>query len=177
RKKLTLKNIFIAILICSALAVLTYYLNNTYYNYRLIFINFMFCGALLFFLQNENFKNKKHIFLTVVAFITSILIFQIRIESTYLFPGMIFGVLLFISLFMLNETKYAIKSNKVLMTAGAISYPCYLLHMMIFEDIYNFTHSHIATITIFIVVCYLLTNYIETPIINKLKNKFLTKAD
>jgi peptidoglycan/LPS O-acetylase OafA/YrhL len=83
--------------------------------------------------------------------------------------GSIFASMIFMILYIIHQTKFKIKSNKFIIFLGDISYPSYLLHSIIYLDLYTLTNSHIASSIIFVAICFGANLLIEKPIINGLK--------
>ena len=135
-----------------------------------ILLNFILLGSLLYLIEKENFGNFKNILFTLFAFIFSICVFDLLTINKFNFAiGAIFSSIFFIIFYAIHQTKIRIKSNKFITILGDISYPSYLLHQMIYRDLYNLSNSHIATSIIFILICFLVYIFIEKPIINWLK--------
>jgi peptidoglycan/LPS O-acetylase OafA/YrhL len=170
-KILNFKNIILLIIINSLLIISTYIAQFDYFNYRLIYINFIFLGSLLFYLENENFKSQKHIIITILTGFFSIAVFEIfRLEyRLILFQGVLFGSIVFIIFYLIQQTKYRIKSNKFTKILGDISYPCYLLHLIMYNYIHIIFKSPILSPIIFLFICCILNIFVEKPIIKLLK--------
>jgi peptidoglycan/LPS O-acetylase OafA/YrhL len=158
-------------ILLSNVTIINYLHNEKYFDYRFVLINFIFLGSLLYLIEKENFTNFKNNFITFLAFIFSISIsplFKI-FDFNFLF-GSIFASIFFMIFYIIDNTKFKIKSNKFITFLGDISYPIYLLHLMIYQDLYNiFLNSYVATSIIFIAICFAVNIFIEKPIINWLK--------
>ena len=173
KNKFNLKTTLFCIATTSILIVITYLCSEKYFNYRLIYLNFIFLGSLLYLIEKENFSNFGNNTWTLVTFISSITIFEIcRVDDIYLFPGMLFGTAIFLFFYFLHQTKFGIKSNSFVTFLGDLSYPSYLLHLMIYEDLYRLSNSHIATPILFVIICYGAHLFIEKPSMKKLKKVF-----
>jgi len=171
-KKLNFKNIILLITINSLLILLTNINNFDNFKFKLIYINFIFLGSLLYYLQNENFRSKKHIIITILIGFFSIAVFEIfRIKYKLIFlQGALFGSIIFVIFYLIHQTKFQIKSNKFIEILGDISYPCYLLHVIIYNYIWVIFKSPILSPIIFLFICYILNIFVEKPIIKLLKN-------
>ena len=173
KNKFNLKTTLFCIAVTSILIVTTYLCSEKYFNYRLIYLNFIFLGSLLYLIEKENFSNFGNNIWTLVAFISSITIFEIcRVDDSYLFPGVSFGTAIFLFFYFLHQTKFRVKSNSFVTFLGVLSYPSYLLHLMIYEDLYRLSNSHITTPIIFVIICYGAHLFIEKPSMKKLKKIF-----
>lgn len=170
KNKFNFKTVIFGITLLSILYIYNYIDTTKYYDYRFILINFILLGSLLYLIEKENFGNFKNILFTLFAFIFSICIFEICTNNKFNFAiGAIFSSIFFIIFYAIHQTKFRIKSSKFITILGDISYPSYLLHQMIYRDLYNLSNSHIATSIIFILICFLINIYLEKPIINWLK--------
>lgn len=170
------KNTIFCIIATSILIIVTYLFSEKYFNYRLIYLNFIFLGSLLCVIEKEKFKNKKHNIHTFLAIISSILTFELlRVDDMFLFPGLLFGVGIFLFLYFIHQTRFQIKSNNVIIFLGNLSYASYLLHLMIYEDLYNLSNSHIFTPILFAMICYGAYFFIEKPSMVKLKKLWIKK--
>ncbi len=173
KNKFNLKATLFCIAATSILIVTTYLCSEKYFNYRLIYLNFIFLGSLLYLIEKENFSNFGNNIWTLAAFISSITIFEIcRVDDIYLFPGVLFGTAIFLFFYFLHQTKFRVKSNNFVTFLGDLSYPSYLLHLMIYEDLYRLSNSHITTPIIFVIICYATHLLIEKPSMKKLKKIF-----
>ena len=175
KNKFNLKTTLFCIAVTSILIVTTYLCSEKYFNYRLIYLNFIFLGSLLYLIEKENFSNFGNNIWTLAAFISSITIFEIcRVDDIYLFPGALFGTAIFLFFYFLHQTKFRVKSNNFVTFLGDLSYSSYLLHLMIYEDLYRLSNSHIITPIIFVIICYATHLLIEKPSMKKLKKIFST---
>ena len=173
KNKFNLKTTLFCIVATSTLIIITYIFHEKYFNYRLIYLNFIFLGSLLYLIEKEKFSNFSNNIWTLVAFILSITIFEIcRVDDIYLFPGVLFGTAIFLFFYFLQQTKFRVKSNSFVTFLGDLSYPSYLLHLMIYEDLYRLSNSHIKTPIIFVIICYATHLFIEKPSMKKLKKIF-----
>lgn len=173
KNKFNLKATIFCVVITSSLVIATYFYNENYFNYRLIYLNFIFLGSLFYLLEKENFSNFKNNAYTAIAMVLSIFIFEIfRVDDIYLLPGMLFGMAIFLFLYFIHQTKFRINSSKFVTFLGNLSYTSYLLHLMIYEDLYKLTNSHIATSILFVIICYGAYFFIERPSMAWLRNKF-----
>jgi peptidoglycan/LPS O-acetylase OafA/YrhL len=108
------KSIILCIAATSTLIFLTYFHTENYFNYRLIYLNFIFLGSLLYLIEEERFKVTKHNIFTFIAMIFSIFMFEsFRLDPVFLFPGLLLGVSLFLFLYFIHQTKFQIKSNQM----------------------------------------------------------------
>jgi peptidoglycan/LPS O-acetylase OafA/YrhL len=122
---------------------------------------------------NLLFKNKKNIYPHLIILVALISVIFLR-ESVEAFLFTAFFVLLF---YLLINQKLTFLNNRTLIFFGKISYPLYLLHQTIgFILIYNFIDlglphffSILLTIPIIIGLSYMVYEYLEKPIISKLK--------
>jgi len=170
KNKFNFKTIFLSILVTSTLAIITFIYHQEYFNNKLLHLNFIFLGSLLYLIEKENFKNSSNNSYTPIAFILSIMSFEIcRFNDT---SAVLFGTAIFLFLYFLHQTKLRIKPNKFIECLGEISYPLYLLHNMIYKDLYWLFNSHIITPIIFVVICYAVHLLIEKPSMKYLKNIF-----
>ncbi len=173
KNKFNLKTTLFCIAVTSILIVTTYLCSEKYFNYRLIYLNFIFLGSLLYLIEKENFSNFGNNIWTLITFISSIAIFEIfMVDDSYLFPGVLFGTAIFLFFYFLHQTKFRVKSNNFVTFLGDLSYSSYLLHLMIYEDLYRLSNSHIITPIIFVIICYATHLLIEKPSMKKLKKIF-----
>ena len=181
KKTFNLKNIIFCMLLFSAFGIINYFNNHKYFDWRFILINFILVGSLLYLIEKENFSNLKNNFLTLFALIFCIYIFEIfKVGDFNSLPMSIFASIFFMIFYFIHQTKFRIKSNKFITFLGDISYPSYLLHLMIYKDLYDLSNSYIATSIIFIAICFAVNFFIEKPIINwlkkiQIKNQFKLK--
>ena len=176
--KFNLKTTLFCIAATSTLVIITYICDEKYFNYRLINLNFIFLGSLLYLIEKENFSNFGNNSWTLVTFITSIIISKIcKVHPIYAFPAMLFGTAIFLFFYFLHQTKFRVKSNSFTTFLGDVSYPSYLLHLLIYEDLYRLSNSHIATPIIFVIICYGSHLFIEKPSIKKLKKPFFAPSN
>ena len=170
KNKFNFKSINFFIIFISILYILNCIDGAKYFDHRFILLNFILLGSLLYLIEKENFGNFKNILFTLFAFIFSICVFDLLTINKFNFAIVaIFSSIFFIIFYAIHQTKFRIKSNKFITILGDISYPSYLLHQMIYRDLYNLSNSHIATSIIFILICFLVYIFIEKPIINWLK--------
>jgi len=170
KNKFNFKTIIFCIILISISYISNYFYTTKYFNHRFILINFILLGSMLYLLEKENFGNYKNILFTIFAILFSINIFEICTINKFNFVrGAIFSSIFFLIFYTIHQTKFRIKLNKFFTFLGDISYPSYLLHQMIYKDLYALSNSHIATSIIFIAICFLVNVSIEKPIINWLK--------
>ena len=170
KNKFNFKTIFLSILATSTLAIITLIYREENFNNGLVHLNFIFLGSLLYLIEKENFQNSSNNSYAIIAFILSIMSFEIcRFDNSL---GILFGTAVFLFFYFLHQTKLRIKPNKFIECLGEISYPLYLLHIMIYEDLYWLFNSHIITPIIFVVICYAVHLLIEKPSMKYLKNIF-----
>gem|GEM_PF-6801246 len=164
------KTIIFFLALLSNFTIINYLYNGKYFDYRFILINFILLGSLLYLIEKENFVNFKNNFVTFLAFIFSISISSLfKIFDFNFLLGSIFASTIFMILYIIHQTKFRIKSNKFIIFLGDISYPSYLLHSIIYLDLYTLTNSYIASSIIFVAICFGANLLIEKPIINRLK--------
>ena len=56
KNKFNFKTIFLSILVTSTLAIITFIYHQEYFNNKLLHLNFIFLGSLLYLIEKENFK-------------------------------------------------------------------------------------------------------------------------
>ncbi len=164
------RTIIFCMILLSNVTIINHLHNGKYFDNRFVLINFILLGSLLYLIEKENFTNFKNNFITFLAFIFSISIFPLfKILNFNFLLGLIFASIFFVFFYIIDHTKFKIKSNKFITFLGNISYPIYLLHPMIYMDLYKLLNSYILTSIIFIAICFVVNILIEKPIINWLK--------
>jgi peptidoglycan/LPS O-acetylase OafA/YrhL len=172
--KLTFKSLYICIFINIFFIFYSYFNHLFLWNFKLRFMIFLFLGSLLYLLEQQNFSNNKNSLITILLFILVILIFEIfGFNYKYFHENITIGTIIFIIFYLIHQTKFQIKSNKFTKILGNITYSIYLLHYLIYKDIYYFFESHFLAIIGLFLICFLVYNFIEKPIIKFLNKKII----
>ena len=173
KNKFNFKTILFCIVATSALIIITYIFHEINIHIKLLYLNFIFLGTLLYLIEKEKFSNFGNNIWTLFAFISSISIFEIfGVYDNYPLPRVLFATAIFLFFYFLHQTKFRVKSNSFVTFLGDLSYPSYLLHLMIYKDLYRLSNSHIVTPIIFVIICYATHLLIEKPSMKKLKKIF-----